>query len=388
MTEDTDVENRLDELESLIERQQETIEAQRDRIDELESGADGDASDGGDDASGGGRSLLPLTRRELLGVTGTSLTGGLAGCPADPPDLEDVPPDGGEPPRDPGDGAGGGESPASKWVESDPEDLLRPASPYVGIDVTDVRTERLGGSLTGGPDITSLTGKGLTVTSGSLGVTVGEEIRDTLAARSEYDPAAGAKYLATDTGDVFLGDGEAWQPTFLFGRTTPGSLVFGPHNSAGNASGSVVSGGSENTADGGLAVVSGGGGNAAGGRWATVGGGQRNRASSIRTTIAGGGRNTAAGTASTVGGGDDNTATGTRATVGGGTGNTASGDWTTLAGGHGNAASGEEWVVGGSASFRVAGTNDPRIEPGDRVTLRLSVRDRPVATLEATARPG
>jgi hypothetical protein len=53
-----------------------------------------------------------------------------------------------------------------------------------------------------------------------------------------------------------------------------------------------------------------------------------------------------------------------------------------------NAASGEEWVVGGSASFRVAGTNDPRIEPGDRVTLRLSVRDRPVATLEATARPG
>lgn len=53
-----------------------------------------------------------------------------------------------------------------------------------------------------------------------------------------------------------------------------------------------------------------------------------------------------------------------------------------------NAASGDEWVVGGSASFRVAGTNDPSIEPGDRVTLRLVVRERLVATLEATARPG
>ncbi len=53
-----------------------------------------------------------------------------------------------------------------------------------------------------------------------------------------------------------------------------------------------------------------------------------------------------------------------------------------------NAASDDEWVVGGSASFRVAGTNDPFIQPGDRVELRLSVREQPIATLEATARPG
>ncbi|WP_281194475.1 type IV pilin N-terminal domain-containing protein [Halorubrum sp. F4] len=53
-----------------------------------------------------------------------------------------------------------------------------------------------------------------------------------------------------------------------------------------------------------------------------------------------------------------------------------------------NAASDDEWVVGGSASFRIAGTNDPSVEPGDRVTLRLLVREQPIATLEATARSG
>lgn len=36
------------------------------------------------------------------------------------------------------------------------------------------------------------------------------EIRDADANRSEYDPKAGAKYLATDTGDVYLGDGGSW----------------------------------------------------------------------------------------------------------------------------------------------------------------------------------
>jgi hypothetical protein len=37
------------------------------------------------------------------------------------------------------------------------------------------------------------------------------EIRDELANRSDYEPKAGAKFLATDTGDVALGDGSAWR---------------------------------------------------------------------------------------------------------------------------------------------------------------------------------
>lgn len=36
------------------------------------------------------------------------------------------------------------------------------------------------------------------------------EVRDTNDARGEYDPIAGAKFLATDTGDVYVGDGSAW----------------------------------------------------------------------------------------------------------------------------------------------------------------------------------
>ena len=38
------------------------------------------------------------------------------------------------------------------------------------------------------------------------------EIRDTDANRSDHEPADGAKYLAVDTGTVYLGDGSEWQP--------------------------------------------------------------------------------------------------------------------------------------------------------------------------------
>lgn len=36
------------------------------------------------------------------------------------------------------------------------------------------------------------------------------EIRDTDANRSNYTPKDGAKYVATDTGTVYLGDGSSW----------------------------------------------------------------------------------------------------------------------------------------------------------------------------------
>lgn len=38
------------------------------------------------------------------------------------------------------------------------------------------------------------------------------EIRDTAANRSNYEPTSGARFLATDTGEVSLGDGSNWQP--------------------------------------------------------------------------------------------------------------------------------------------------------------------------------
>lgn len=38
----------------------------------------------------------------------------------------------------------------------------------------------------------------------------GVEIRDADANRTEYEPKQGAKFLATDTKAVYLGDGNAW----------------------------------------------------------------------------------------------------------------------------------------------------------------------------------
>lgn len=39
----------------------------------------------------------------------------------------------------------------------------------------------------------------------------GVEIRDTDGNRTEYEPKQGAKYLAVDTKNVYLGDGNEWR---------------------------------------------------------------------------------------------------------------------------------------------------------------------------------
>jgi FlaG/FlaF family flagellin (archaellin) len=52
-----------------------------------------------------------------------------------------------------------------------------------------------------------------------------------------------------------------------------------------------------------------------------------------------------------------------------------------------NAATDGDWRVGGAASFRVAGTNDPILEPGRTVTVDVSVDGQPVATLETVVEP-
>lgn len=52
-----------------------------------------------------------------------------------------------------------------------------------------------------------------------------------------------------------------------------------------------------------------------------------------------------------------------------------------------NAASDGDWRVGGEASFRVAGTNAPVLEPGRAVAVEVSVDGRPVAALETVIEP-
>ena len=53
-----------------------------------------------------------------------------------------------------------------------------------------------------------------------------------------------------------------------------------------------------------------------------------------------------------------------------------------------NAATPNEWTVGTSASFRIAGTNDPTPTIGDRLTVRLVVDDQSIATLNGRVKAG
>ena len=128
------------------------------------------------------------------------------------------------------------------------------------------------------------------------------EIRDTAANRSNYDPKQGAKFLATDTGRVSLGDGSNWQGQLAQSRYTAPS--------ASGAAGNLVAGHANNSVGSGASAA----------------------------TIAGGGTSS-----------NPNEATGVSSTVSGGSGNEASGDHATVAGGEGNSAT--------AANAFAAGTN-------------------------------
>ncbi|MFW5999931.1 MAG: type IV pilin [Halorubrum sp.] len=53
-----------------------------------------------------------------------------------------------------------------------------------------------------------------------------------------------------------------------------------------------------------------------------------------------------------------------------------------------NAAGGDTLRVGDTATFRVADTNDPTLEPGRRVTVEITAGGGPVATLETSVESG
>ncbi|MGM0448392.1 MAG: type IV pilin [Methanobacteriota archaeon] len=53
-----------------------------------------------------------------------------------------------------------------------------------------------------------------------------------------------------------------------------------------------------------------------------------------------------------------------------------------------NAAGGDTLRVGDTATFRVADTNDPTLEPGRRVTVEITADGQPVARLEASVEEG
>ena len=193
------------------------------------------------------------------------------------------------------------------------------------------------------------------------------EIRDQESNLGDYDPKAGAKFLATDTEAMYVGDGSNWNELETAGKnqslanlfiggsleadkietgTSPLLVHVGPVSGGGEAQ-SIAMGHPEN---GGIAVgatISGGGhdgeGNIAGGVFPTIGGGRNQSAGGNYTTI---------------GGGRDNEILGAPyATVGGGEGNTAGADYTTICGGLNNTIDeGREAVIAGGSNNESGGT--------------------------------
>jgi hypothetical protein len=192
------------------------------------------------------------------------------------------------------------------------------------------------------------------------------EVRDAASNRGNYTPKQGAKFLATDLGVVYLGDGSNWLPMLALSRLrTPATTGAAANLIAGHPGNSVASGISGATVAGGgfddgntvepnevtapFGTVGGGRGNAAGAENATVAGGEANSASGQDASVGGGTSNVASGQHATVGGGDLNRATGQDAIVAGGMRNEATNQWSTVGGGNNNVASaGNSTIAGGS----------------------------------------
>lgn len=195
------------------------------------------------------------------------------------------------------------------------------------------------------------------------------EIRDGDSALGDYEPTDGAKFLATDTGRTYLGDGTAWEATLASARytepeesTDAGSLMFGNLAntiSPGVVGGTIAGGGQEgdrNYIDADYSTISGGRGNEASGKGATVAGGRGNLASHESAVIGGGINNEASWTEATVGGGAENVASNVSATVGGGSDNVASGNTAVVAGGYFNTANEVIATVAGGQDNTASGT--------------------------------
>ena len=172
----------------------------------------------------------------------------------------------------------------------------------------------------------------------------GVEIRDDSDNMDEYEPKEGAKFLATDTGEVYIGDGTDWGSPIgsLNGGDASEDVPIagryleddgGERNFNGPAEWENAGDTETNEASGSNASVAGGRLNAATGDVASVGSGSQNDATAEYARVSGGRRNDATGRLSTVGGGEQNEASGAESTIGGGAHNEVTGLCGTIAGG-------------------------------------------------------
>lgn len=191
---------------------------------------------------------------------------------------------------------------------------------------------------------------------------------------ADFEPREGAKYLDTDTGEVYLGDGTDWNSIGEIGggggdatgRYLDEDGFSGPaewendgetETNDAIGDGSTVGGGQNNVAFSNGSIVSGGGDNVAGvdtddgeeGRFATIGGGELNTVEGRHSVIGGGQENWIDDISlrSTIGGGRENFIDGWYATIAGGFGNEITSSTATICGGENNSALGTETFIGG-----------------------------------------
>lgn len=174
---------------------------------------------------------------------------------------------------------------------------------------------------------------------------------------ADFEPQDGAKYLDTETGDIYLGDGSDWTLLGQIGDELGGRYLDEVGFSApaewendgdtdvneASDTGAVVAGGHGNTASNQFTTISGGENNEANVWYSTIGGGQNNLVAGAQATVSGGRENLADDTDATVGGGHGNEAIGALSTIGGGRENEALESAITIAGGDRNVAS--EWTA-------------------------------------------
>ena len=204
----------------------------------------------------------------------------------------------------------------------------------------------------------------------------GVEIRDNSGNINDYEAKDGAKFLATDTGEVSLGVGGSWESVgSLNGNGGGGNgdapeagryLVDVAETRHFNAPAEWENEGGTNTneATGEAATVGGGQDNEATGSEATVGGGRNNTASDVRSTVGGGHQNEANDQYATVAGGGVNKARDFGIAIGGGFLNDANGNFSTISGGEENETDGRYATVGGGGE-NTAGARSATVGGGE-----------------------
>ncbi len=270
---------------------------------------------------------------------------------------------------------------AGPFADEDSDNLVEPTGSLTGIDVTDVETDTLSGSLTGDTEVTSITGNGLSISSGSLTTDAASPLSVdasgiSLGLGQGVEDNGGSLTASLGNGLQFDGSGaiETAGGTSVSKLTTTTSSIDALEVTE---TGTIASGDQQD-----VNVVGGSPDNNTG--TASVSGvtmfGTNNKAKADSSTISGGVDNEIKGTGSgnefsTISGGTANEIDAKYSTIGGGEFNRISGSqYSTIVGGYDNQASGSTSVVGGSSNTAQGGVafgKDNTAQNGTGVTVAL-----------------